>query len=85
MANIVVTKPAGNIVVVYNDAAGKFSRYTRNMTTGLYVAELANDNGIETDILCNQRMQYTHDKFDTIGGVTIDSNTALYDELVKML
>ena len=55
------------------------------MTTGHNVAKLANDNGVETSILCLGAMQYTHSMFDTIGGTSITSNQILFDELEKML
>jgi hypothetical protein len=85
MANIVVTKTGDILSIEYNDAARRFSRYARNLNTGSRLAELNHDKGIETDILCLMDIQYTHDMFDTIGGVNITSNTVLFDELKKML
>lgn len=86
MANeIVITKVGDILHIDYNEFDGRFSRYARNMVTGHKVAELANDSGIETDILCLMNIQYSEDMFDTIGGVVIDTNTKLYNELIKML
>ena len=83
--DIVITKTGDIMNMVYNDSAGRFSEYSRNMTTGQYLAKLNNDMGIETDILCTSNMQYDHSMFTTIGGVNITTNTILFDELEKML
>jgi hypothetical protein len=85
MANIVVTEVGDILSIEYNDQSRRFSRYARNMVTGSRLAELANDKGIETDILCLMDIQYQWTMFDTIGGVAITSNSVLFDELKKML
>ena len=85
MANIVITQTGDIMNMVYNDSSTRFSEYSRNMATGQYLAKLNNDYGIETNILCTANMQYSHESFTTIGGVSITTNTLLFDELEKML
>lgn len=89
MANIVVTKDGELLKIVYNNAAGRFDEYSRNMRTGHNVALLTGHEGVETSILCKQEIIYTNDMFDTVdsgaGVVNIATNKSLYDELVKFL
>ena len=85
MNAIVVTKVGDIINVVYNGDSDRFDEYSRNMATGQHLAKLANDNGVETNILCNAEMQYRHNQFNTIAGVAVSSNQILFDELEKLL
>ena len=85
MNAIVVEKALDIVSVDYNGESKRFDQYARNMTTGHKLARLANDKGIETSMLCNSDIQYAHDMFDTVGGIVIDSNQKLFDELKKML
>ena len=85
MNSIVVTKLGDILNVMYNGGSNRFMEYSRNMATGQHIAKLANDNGIETNMLCNAEMQYNHNMFNTITGIVIDDNTKLFDELEAML
>ena len=83
--NIIVTKVGDILSVEYNGESPRFDEYARNMATGHKIARLANDNGVETSMMCNSDIQYHHDMFDTVGGVAVTTNQLLFDELKKML
>ena len=90
MAKIVITESAGILDMVYNEEPGRFKKYSRNLSTGFNVALLQGsggnpDGGVETSILCQRIVMYSHEMFDTIAGVQITSNSVLFDELRKML
>lgn len=85
MANIVITKTGDIIEAVYNEQTAKYEKFATNVVTDERVGLLVGDVGVETNLLCTQLMQYDYNMVDTIGGVSITSNTILYTELKNML
>ncbi len=85
MAKIVVTKATDIVTTTFGTAAKRYQKCAVNVTTGFCVSRLKSDMGVETNVICGILRQFKHGNVDTVGGVTIDNNTKLFDELVKML
>lgn len=84
MSNIVATISTDVITVVYNDAKHSIEDKKFNMITGYYVDKLT-DGRVETNLLGEAAKVYDCSKVTSVEGVTIDTNTKLYDELCKLL
>lgn len=84
-SNIVITKVGDLVKIVYNGAHSMRMKYTKNIVTGQFVSLLKMDKGVETGVLCNDVDVYKHEMFNTIGGVMINTNAILFDELEKLL
>lgn len=85
MNKIQITEVNGILNIIYNDQPGRFQEYSRNLTTGFNVALLADEQGVETSILCQGIRMYDHSMFDDIKGTPITDNQILFDELEKLL
>ena len=85
MAGIVVSKVGDLVCIFFNGESDHYEKYTKNIVTGEHLGLLLNDDGVDTNILNGEDDEYTHDKFDTVGGVDITDNNILFDELEKML
>lgn len=84
--NYITVERVLNVVnTTYSTPFNGLMAHSLNVETGHYVSKLAGDIGIETNILCNEEMKYEHSMFAPIGGITIDSNTKLFDELKGMI
>lgn len=71
--------------IEHNDAAGRYKEYSRNLATGHWIALCKDESCIETNMVCRANAQLSHQKVDTVGGVTTDTNRKLFDEMEKML
>ena len=86
MHGIEIVKTGNIIKSIFNEAAERFTHYSINSVTGLFVAKLNGGNGIETNILGESiPTQSDHEHFNTISTVIISDNTILFDELEKLL
>lgn len=84
--NIITTEKVLDIVkTTYSTPFNGYMAYSVNVKTGHYVARLKGDGGIETNILCNEEMEYKYEKFSTVGGAQPTTNMELFTLLEQML
>jgi hypothetical protein len=94
MANIVVTQTGNCVVFVYNDeSAGQgFIRLALNTIDIAEIEEV--DGAIKIEMSDDHEYCFTGDATNTnddlgivesVGGVTTDDNTKLFDELIKTI
>jgi len=81
----VVIKEGDIVKTTYNNEKGIWTHFYKNTATGMFVAKLINNEGVETNLLCDIGMQYKHSMFDKIELIDITSDMILFNELVKML